>query len=60
LEPRERKAAAGALILVLGLALFVRGASLPGPSANEDIVRAIYYAASSIIVSMAVLIWASS
>ena len=59
MEPKERKAGAGAILLLLALALLVLGAMLPGPSANEDVVRAVYYAAAAIVVSMAVLVWAS-
>ncbi len=59
MEPRERKAGAGAILLLPALALVIRGASTPDPSANEDIVRAGFYAAASIIVGMAVLVWAS-
>ena len=59
MEPKERKAGAGAILLLLALALLVAGAMVPGPSANEDVVRAVFYAAAAIIVSMAVVVWAS-
>lgn len=45
--------------MLLALAMFFLAGAVPGPSANDDIVRAVYYAASSIIVAMAVLVWAS-
>jgi len=59
-EPKERKAGAGGILLLLAVAMTFAGATVPGPSANEGVVRAVYYAAASIIVSMAVLVWSSS
>ena len=54
-----RKAGAGGILLLLSVVIWVAGALTPGPSANADIVRAVYYAAASIIVAMAVLVWSS-
>ena len=59
MEPKGRKAGAGVILLILALVMWVAGAMTPGPSANEDVIRAVYYAAASIIVAMAVLVWSS-
>lgn len=59
MEPSMRKAGAGAILLLLALALLVGGALAPFPSATQDVVRAIYYAGSSIILALAVLVWSS-
>jgi len=59
LEPRVRKTAGGAILLVLAFAMLIGSAGSPLPSANDDVVRAIYIATASILVALAVVLWAS-
>ena len=57
METGERKKGATALLLLLAFALAFGGFVQPGYG-NADIVRAIYFSTATVLIGIAVVIWA--
>ena len=57
MEAGERKKRATGLLLLLALALAFGGFVQPGYG-NADIVRAIYFSTATVLIGIAVVIWA--
>ncbi len=52
-------AGAGAILLLLALAMVYVGYTNVASSANADLVRTTYFAAAAVIVAIAIVVWAS-
>ena len=58
MEPSEQKRRASSLLVILALGVGVLGGIFQTPSVNADVVRAIYFSTATLLIGMALVIWA--
>ena len=58
MEPSEQKRRASSLLVILALGVGVLGGIFQAPSVSADVVRAIYFSTATLLIGMALVIWA--